>query len=361
MFPAWTDRISQEVRRIAYRVIQWCTGNVGRQTLRALISKPGFELVGVFAHGRNKVGLDAAQLAGIEVPTGVFATSDVDALLATQADACIYSGRWFDVETVCQLLGAGINVVTHAAFITGRWLGEEQRGRLLAAARKGNASLYGTGINPGFANILAIVVTQLCVRVDQVRITEAVDSTHYDSWETEIKVGFGQRPDAPGLIENAREATEVFGDAVEMMADALGMEIDEIAFDMDTALATRRNMLSYATIEEGTVSAVDGRWRGRAGGRDLIVLRFRWRKGENVEDFPIDRGYRIEIEGNPGVLASVHLQRPVLRPEDDPMTIGMIATGMPALNAIPSVVEARPGIVGMHDIAGFGVRDALTG
>jgi len=45
-----------------YRVIQWTTGNVGRRALRAIIEHPEMELVGVYAHGKEKVGKDAAEL-----------------------------------------------------------------------------------------------------------------------------------------------------------------------------------------------------------------------------------------------------------------------------------------------------------
>ena len=40
------------------------------------------ELVGVYAHGPDKVGVDAADLAGWPEPTGVQATNDIDALIA---------------------------------------------------------------------------------------------------------------------------------------------------------------------------------------------------------------------------------------------------------------------------------------
>ena len=341
-----------------YRVIQWTTGNVGRQTLRALIAKPSFDLVGVYAHGADKVGRDAAELCGLDRPTGVFATNDMDALLALRPDACVFSGRWFDVETIVRLLEAGVNVVTHAAFITGAWLGEDVRERLEAAGRRGHASLYGTGINPGFANIMGVVSTQLCATVDRVTVTESVDSTYYDSWETEVMVGFGQVPGSPGLVEGARKTTEVFGDAVEMMADALGFDLDEIAFDLDTAVAEQDTELGYATISGGTIAAVDGRWRGRVAGEDRIVLRFRWLKGPHVRDFAVEHGYRIEVDGNPGVVTTVQLKRPAPKHGDNPMTIGMIATGLPAVNAIPAVCAAKPGIVRMDDIAGFGAVDA---
>jgi 4-hydroxy-tetrahydrodipicolinate reductase len=340
---------------MTYRVIQWTTGNVGRRTLRALIENPLYDLVGVFAHGEAKVGRDAGELAGLNVRTGVLATNDVAALIAQKPDACVFTAMWSDVEATCRLLEAGINVVTTAAFITGRWMGEETRGRLEAAAKRGGATLYGSGVNPGFANIMAVTSTQICARVDQVRVLESVDSTAYDSWDTEVKVGFGQRPGAPLLVENAREATEVFSDAVEMMGDALGVTLDEISFDIDHWLATADNELGYATIRKGEITAVDGRWRGKVGGRDLIVLRFQWLKGKNVEPgFTVRHGYFIEVDGLPGVQTQIRMLPPADWDEPEFMGLGMIATGMPAVNAIPSVVAAAPGIARMNTIAGFG-------
>ena len=45
------------------RVIQWTTGNIGRRSLHAIIGRPDMELVGVYAHGQDKVGVDAAELS----------------------------------------------------------------------------------------------------------------------------------------------------------------------------------------------------------------------------------------------------------------------------------------------------------
>ena len=66
------------------RVIQWTTGNIGRRSLHAIIGRPDMELVGVYAHGAEKVGKDAADLCGWPEPTGVTATNDIDALTRAQ-------------------------------------------------------------------------------------------------------------------------------------------------------------------------------------------------------------------------------------------------------------------------------------
>jgi 4-hydroxy-tetrahydrodipicolinate reductase len=205
--------------------------------------------------------------------------------------------------------------------------------------------MFGSGINPGFANLFALVSTQVCDRIDQIRVIESVDSTDYDSGDTELSVGYTLPIDTPGLLAKTEQATLVFSDAVAMMADALGVELDEITFDADYAAATEAEDLGYMTIPEGGVAAIDGRWRGRFGGRDLIVLNFQWMKGRHVTPpFKLRHGYHVEIEGEP----NVHSQLMIFPGKDwsEPgyMGLGMIMTAMPAVNAIPAVVAAPPGI-----------------
>ena len=59
------------------RVVQWTTGNVGKQSVAAIVRSPDLELVGCYAWSPDKVGRDVGELCGLE-PLGVFATHDVD-------------------------------------------------------------------------------------------------------------------------------------------------------------------------------------------------------------------------------------------------------------------------------------------
>src|ERR1700674_5757545 len=70
------------------KVIQWTTGNVGRRSLRAIVAHPDLDLVGVYAHGPDKVGRAAAALCGLDGDLGVRATDDIDELVDLGADAC---------------------------------------------------------------------------------------------------------------------------------------------------------------------------------------------------------------------------------------------------------------------------------
>jgi hypothetical protein len=330
---------------VPLRVIQWTTGNVGRRALRAILRNPELELVGVFAHSPDKVGVDAAELCGSDQPSGVTATDDLDALVGLAPDACSYNPLWPDLELLCRLLESGVNVCSTAAFITGRSLADGDLERLRDAAVRGGVTMFGTGVNPGFVNLFALVSAQICDRVDQIRVLESADASAYEAKETQESVGFAQPLDAPGLVERTRAGSEVFAEAVAMMADGLGVELDEITFDADYARATADNDLGFMTIPEGTVAGIDGRWRGRVAGRDLIVLNYQWIMGAHVDaPFTLRHGYFVEVDGEPGVRAQFQILPPPDWSEPGYMGLGMIMTAMPAVNAIPAVVAAPPGI-----------------
>ena len=76
---------------MAYGVVQWSVGGVGRQALRALIGSGDFELHGVYSHGDSRVGRDAGELAGLGMETGIRATSDAEALLTLRPDCVVFT------------------------------------------------------------------------------------------------------------------------------------------------------------------------------------------------------------------------------------------------------------------------------
>ena len=88
--------------------------------------------------------------------------------------------------------------------------------------------------------------------------------------------------------------------------------------------------------------------QGRVGDRTVVELNVRWKKGQTLEpNWTIEEGHVIQIDGLPTVRVKVDY----LPPPDfeattfaDFMVLGMIMTAMPAVNAIPLVVAAEPGI-----------------
>jgi hypothetical protein len=339
-----------------YRVVQWTTGNVGKSSVEAIAKNPNYELVGLFAWSKDKVGKDAGELVGIE-PMGVRATNDVDALLALKPDVVVYNPMWIDVDELVRILEAGVNVVASASFITGQNLGEG-RAKLEDACRRGGSTLFGSGVSPGFAELLAIVAATACDRVDKVTIAESADTTLYDSPDTERPVGFGTAIDDPDLQPMAAKGTAVFAEAVQLVAGSLGVELDEIKCVSEYAQTTEDLAMASWTIPAGHVAGVYASWQGIVGGKTVIDINVRWKKGTTLEpDWQLDGdGWKITIEGRPTVNMAVGFLPPHDMIEnaksiEDFFVLGHIMTAMPPIHAIPAVVAAAPGIATYNDLS----------
>jgi 2,4-diaminopentanoate dehydrogenase len=244
--------------------------------------------------------------------------------------------------------------VATAAFITGHNLGAG-RDRITEACRRGGSTILGSGISPGFAELLAIVSTMMCDRVDKVTVNEAADSTFYDSPATELPVGFGKPIDHPDLLAMTAQGTAVFAEAVRLVADALGVELDDVRCEAEYAQTTADLDLGSWTIPAGCVAGVAASWKGLVGERVVVELNVRWRKGQTLDpDWKIDQdGWVIRVDGRPTVTATVgFLPPPDFEAETmaDFMVLGHIMTAMPAINAIPAVVAAPPGIATYNDL-----------
>ena len=162
-------------QRAPIRVFQFATGNVGSEMIGRIVHHPDLELVGLYCYTPEKVGRDAGEIVGGE-PLGVKATDRLEDVLAAEPDVVNFNGVWPDVDLFCTLLEHGINVVTTSDWITGHHRNQNHphpSGRkptelIDAACRKGGATFYGTGMNPGLAQILSVVATAGMGRVDHV-------------------------------------------------------------------------------------------------------------------------------------------------------------------------------------------------
>jgi hypothetical protein len=338
-----------------YRVVQWTTGNVGKSSVEAIAKNPNLELVGLYAWSKEKAGRDAGELVGIE-PLGVKATNDVDALLALKPDAVVYNPMWIDVDELVRILSAGVNVVTSASFITGHNL-EAGRDRIEEACRQGGSTMFGSGVSPGFAELLAIVAANGCARVDKVTIAEASDTTFYDSPDTERPCGFGRPIDDPELAPMMSKGTAIFAEAVRLVADALGVELDEIVCEAEYAQTTEDVVMASWTIPAGHVAGVFASWQGRVGGKTVVDLNVRWRKGQTLDpDWKVEGDpWKITIDGLPTVTMQVGFLPPPdfienAKTIEDFMGLGHIITALPPIHAIPAVVAAAPGIATYNDL-----------
>jgi hypothetical protein len=237
--------------------------------------------------------------------------------------------------------------------VTGRAYGEAARASLDGAARAGGASLFGSGVNPGFADYLTCVASSICREVNYVRIQESFDIGTWAGDANQDELGWGRPAGDPGHAEDIVKATAPFGDAVEAVAELLGETVDDIRCDVEFAHATTDLAVTNRDVKAGTVAGIDAKWVGSIGDTDVIEVNIRWTITPNLDPaWEVAMAYLIEVRGHP----QVNLRAEVL-PQDfeslsleEMLAIGSVITAMPIVNAIPAVVAARPGIVTYADL-----------
>ena len=352
------------------RVIQFSTGNVGRHALRQLIEHPGLELVGVHASSPDKVGTDAAALCGLDEPSGVLATDDLDALVALGADCVVYMSQaeTRPHEAIAELtafLSAGTNVVaTSLVWLiypphADAWITEP----LVEACRVGGTTMYVNGVDPGFSgDVLPLAALGLTGRADTVLVQEICDYGSYDDAEfTGVSFGFGTPPDEVPVLFLPGVLASIWGGPVRLLADELGVELEEIRERYEPWVATEPIDCTMMRVEPGQVGAVRFAVEGIVDGRPAIVMEHVNRlTAAAAPDWPVaPEGrpgvHRVVVSGSPGVEINTHLGSD----DVDHNVAGVVSTAAKAVNAVAVVCAAEPGLVSLRDLPVSQVRGLM--
>jgi hypothetical protein len=342
-----------------HRVVVWSTGGVGSNAIRAIVRRPDLELIGVWVHTPDKVGRDAGVVAGIE-PIGIAATDDVDALIGLSPECVVYAASGPErgagaVPDYERLLAAGINVVTTTSteLIYPPVADQGLRDRLGAAAAAGGASLYASGIFPGFASDeLALLLATQSRSITTLRLIEISLNDHYPVADVMMDgLGFARPLDFEPFIAMEGVIPMVWKAPITLIARGLDVELDEIRGRVERELTDRDIEVAFGTVPAGTVGAVRTIASGIVDGREAIVVDHVIRMARDVApDWPSsdnDATYIVDIDGDPAINC-----RLTLGPPDghDAGAAAMTATAMRVVNAVPSVIAAPAGLLSSLDL-----------
>ncbi|MGY4650900.1 NAD(P)H-dependent amine dehydrogenase family protein [Mycobacterium sp. URHB0021] len=340
---------------MAIRVALIGTGNCGPLALTELIENPQFDLTAVGVSSDDKVGLDAGALAGVDPATGVTATKDLDAVLATRPDCVVYcamgDNRLPDaMADVMKILAAGVNVVgSSPGVLLYPWgvIPDKYIGRVEEAAKQTNSSIYITGVDPGFAtDLIPFALASTCQRIEQVRTMEIADYATYDGATVIFDVmGFGKAPEDLPILFQPGVLSIAWGTAIRQLAAGLDIEIDDITESFEQELAPEPFDIAAGHVAKGTVAAVRFEINGNVAGRPVVVVEHVTRLRDDLRpDWaqPAQPGgsYRVEILGEPSYAVDIC---PSSRKGDHNHAAIVAAAGR-IVNAIPAVVAAPPGI-----------------
>jgi 4-hydroxy-tetrahydrodipicolinate reductase len=321
------------------RVLHFGLGPIGAAIVRQVAARRGMSIVGAIDTDPEKVGLDVARVVGLPRRLGIPVRSDVKkALKETRPDVvvhCTSSSIRTVTPQIAEILEARIPVVSTTEELSYPWHANKPFAREIdAVARRAKVAVVGTGVNPGFAmDALPIMITAVCERVDGVRVNRVQDA-RIRRLPFQQKIGSG--------LTRAQFATRVaqgtvrhvgLTESIGMIADALGWVLDRITDDIKPKIARQRVSSQFLTVEAGQVCGIVQDGVGYRRGTPVIRLHMEAYLGA-PETFD-----QIVIEGSPALSATfaggIH---------------GDIATASIAVNSIPKVIDATPGLHTMRDL-----------
>ena len=344
----------------SYRVIVWGTGFVGRAVLRNLITHPAYDVVGVLVNDPSKEGRDIGEL--VDLPSvGLKASRDAAAVLAQEADAVCYFGpsalyAETNIANITAALRSGKNVVetTMGALQNPERAPAALRSVIEAACEEGRTSFFTGGIDPGFGNdLLPLTLLGLCGRVDHIRTTEFLDAGSYPDQASLAAMGLCSSMSDAALLDSKGLMTSIWGGPLYMIAEALGVEISGTIERYARWETPQPLDFAMGRVEAGHAAAHRIELVGLVDGEERIAIDHIHRVVPDVApDWPRPasdpaHANRVEIQGSPRIV-----QETVLADEftGDGNAGGCLATGMRAVNAIPTLCAAAPGILSTLDL-----------
>jgi hypothetical protein len=321
-------------------------GPIGVEVARAVLGRPGIEVLGAADPAADKAGKDLRALLKMEGGDAPFPIAASARELYAKSAAtrgkrdvvllCTGSRLESVAPQIEEAVEAGLHVVSTCEELSFPDLRHAGLARSLdAKAKDHGVAVLGTGVNPGLVmDRLALTTASACVTVEKLKVTRVVDAAkRRGPLRAKVGAGLSREEFERGVAE--RKLGHVgLSESAAMIAVGLGIPIEEIFETIEPVLA---------------LSETDGVAEGRVLGLHQIA---RVRAAEEVKvelDLTMAVGVaeafdRIEIQGDPPVNLTVtggfH---------GDRATVGCV------VNAIPFIVASPPGVQTVVSIPLFGL------
>jgi 2,4-diaminopentanoate dehydrogenase len=321
------------------RVVQVGLGPIGAAIVRQVAERRGLRIVGAIDVDPAKIGRDVGEVAGAGRPFRIKVSGDLKKTLKASKPhvAVLCTGSSMkqvlpELEAILRLKVPVLSTTEELAYPT---RGNMRYARVIhQLATKAKVAVLGTGVNPGFTmDALPIALTAVCERVDAIRV-DRVQDARVRRLPFQQKIGSGltreqfQRQVDEGTVRHVGMA-----ESLSMIADALGWKLDRVSEEIQPKIATETVTSEFLAVDPGFVSGIVQDGTGYRNGQPVIRLHLEAYLGAP------DSYDAIEISGSPNihsrVAGGIH---------------GDLATVAIAVNSIPRVLAAAPGLHTMRDM-----------
>jgi hypothetical protein len=322
------------------KVVSYGVGAVGSMIARFLLEKEGVDLVGAIDIAKDKVGKDLGEVLGLKKKLGITVSGDVCSLLSEKPDVAIHATASYLKDTfpqIASIIKHGINVISTCEELSYPYTAEPKLAEKLdSLAKKHDATVLGTGINPGFLmDTLVITLTAPCQKIERIQAVRIMNAATR-------RVPFQKKIGAGLSVEEFKEKIEkkqITGhvgleQSIAMIAGALAWKLDRIITEPVEPIIAKRPVRSRdVRVKAGQAAGLRQKAKGVIRNKAVLSLDFQAYIGAE-EECDI-----ITIEGVPNI-----------RQKIQPCVHGDVGTVAMVVNSIPKVINAPPGLLTMKDL-----------
>lgn len=334
------------------RVIQWGLGAMGSGMAKLMLDKEGLEIVAAIDKRPDYIGKDLGEVLGVGKQLGVKVTDKPEEVLSKdKADIVVIATTSWVKEQMADLktiLNAGLNCISIAEEMASPEAQSPELAKELdELAKKNGVSILGTGVNPGLSmDMLVVAMTAGCHNVKSIEATRVNDLSPYGPTVMRTQgVGLSEEEFKKGVEDGSVDGHIGFPESAKMISDALGLGIDRIEQKREPIVSKVRRETPHIVVEPGMVAGCKQTLLGYRGDEVVLTLVHPQQvlpelEGQGTGDY-------IKIHGTPEINMQI-----------TPEYAGGVATKGIAVNCIPLVVHATPGLKNMLDLP---VPGALMG
>jgi 2,4-diaminopentanoate dehydrogenase len=321
------------------RVVSFGLGPIGAAVVRQLATRPGFKVVGGIDIDPGKIGRDLGEIVGLDRKLRVKVVSDVRAALkAAKPDVvvlCTSSSLrkvWPQIETVLKLRVPIVSTTEELAYPS--YSQKRLANAIDQAAKKAKVAVLGTGVNPGFTmDALPITLTGVCQHVEAITVNRVQDARSR-RLPFQQKIGCGlTAAQFQAKVDDGSVRHVGLSESIAMIADAMGWRLDKVTDEIVPKIAAAEISSPFLTVAKGLVCGLVQDGTGYVGGQPIIRLHMEAYLGAPESYDSVD------VKGTPNLTMKI-----------DGGVHGDIATASIAVNSIPKVIAARPGLHTMRSL-----------
>lgn len=320
------------------RVIQYGLGPIGCAMARHVLEREKLELVGGVDVAPAKIGKDVGEVIGLDRRLGLPVAAKLSEILAQKkADVVLHTtNSYFELfkSQILEILEAGLDIVSTSEELSFPWFAHPAPAEEIdKAARQFGKTVLGTGVNPGFLmDTLPLSLTGICQRVDRIEVRREQNASKRRG-PFQAKIGSGMTvAEFKAKMAEGRMGHVGLPESVGAIFHRLDKKLVRYESSVEPVVADRIVKTEHFEVAPGRVIGLKQIAQGFTGEGEFVKLVF-----IAALDWESDQDTVI-ITGKPDL--NVTLKG----------THGDYATIAMAVNAVPRVHAAAPGLVTMCDL-----------